>query len=930
MNKVNPYNHKEIEPKWQKIWAKDKTYSPDIKKAQKPFYNLMMFPYPSAEGLHVGNMYAFTGADVFGRYKRMTGYDVFEPIGLDGFGIHSENYAIKVGRHPKEHAEISEKNFYNQLHMIGNGYDWLRKLETYDPSYYKWTQWLFVQMFKAGLAYKGSAQVNWCPSCKTVLADEQVNDGKCERCGTEVDRREMSSWYFKITEYADRLLANIDTIEWPAKIKIAQRQWIGKSKGLSIDFEVAGLKKPLTVWTKFWETVYGVTFIVVSPEYAKENLLDKVNNKYAKDVIAYIKVSLNKSDQERKAIKEKTGIPTGIYAKSPVNGHEVPIYVADYVLAEVGTGAVMGVPAHDERDYEFALKYKLPVIRVVAPNNSYYRSYLMGGKNISDKDLSDVGVKILGQGKSGRKVEIPKAKISEYEKLIQGKLENGFWNEYVGEQIVFLFKNDKGEVKRYVLSNANHKEISKLASEYTKGSISEEVYPWNFLADVDIYKSQLIHEEMGLMENSDKFNGLDTHGEGKEKMAEWMINEGFARWETNYHLRDWLISRQRYWGPPIPMINCKDCGWLPVPEADLPVVLPDIKDFKPQGNGTSPLHNATDSWKVVKCPNCGNPAERELDVSDTFLDSSWYFLRYPSVDSESSTSLPFDVEITKKWLPVNAYIGGAEHAVLHLLYSRFVTMFLKDKGYLHFEEPFPYFFGHGLIIKDGAKMSKSKGNVVNPDTYIEKFGADTLRAYLMFLGPFDEGGDFRDTGIEGMGRFLGRVWRLFDNLEEKDADLAPETLAVMHKTISSVGTDISSFKYNTAISRVMEYVNHLTEKKLYQKSSLSILLQLLAPFAPHMTEELWRGRLGNKSSIHSSPWPTFEKKYLISDEIMIVIQVNGKLRGTLEVGADSAKNKDKLISEAKKDEKISKWLEGKEVKKEIFVPGKLINFVVST
>jgi leucyl-tRNA synthetase len=792
MNKLSSYNHKEIEPKWQKVWAKDKTYSPDIKKAQKPFYNLMMFPYPSAEGLHVGNMYAFTGADVFGRYKRMNGYDVLEPIGLDGFGIHSENYAIKVGRHPNQHAEISENNFYNQLHMIGNGYDWLRKLETYDPSYYKWTQWLFVQMFKAGLAYKGNAQVNWCPSCKTVLADEQVNDAKCERCGTEVERREMSSWYFKITEYADRLLANIDTIDWPAKIKIAQRQWIGKSKGLSIDFEVDGVKKPLTVWTKFWETIHGVTFIVVSPEYAKENLMDKVNDKYANDVIAYIKVSLNKSDQERKAIKEKTGIPTGIYAKIPVNGQEVPIYVADYVLAEVGTGAVMGVPAHDERDFDFVKKYNLPVIQVV--------SY-------TDKALD--------------------------------------------------------------------KEVSA-------GKISHEGY------DGD-----------EVLINSGDFNGLNASKEGKEKMAQWMISEGFARWETNYHLRDWLISRQRYWGPPIPMINCKDCGWQPVPEDDLPVVLPDIKDFKPQGDGTSPLHNAPESWKKVKCPNCGKTADRELDVSDTFLDSSWYFLRYPSIDSESSTTLPFDVEITKKWLPVNAYIGGAEHAVLHLLYSRFVTMFLNDKGYLDFEEPFPYFFGHGLIIKDGAKMSKSKGNVVNPDTYIEKFGADTLRAYLMFLGPFDEGGDFRDTGIEGMGRFLGRVWRLFDNLEGEGADLAPETMALMHKTIRSAGLDISNFKYNTAISRIMEYVNYLTDKKVYQKQALGTLLQLLAPFAPHMTEELWREKLGNKSSIHTSVWPKYDEKYLVSDETKIIVQVNGKLRGTLEVDSSSAKDKVKLVSEAK-------------------------------
>ena len=819
--KSTSYDHRKIEKHWQEVWAKEKTYSPDMKSAEKPFYNLMMFPYPSAEGLHVGNMYAFTGADVFGRFKRMQGYDVFEPIGLDGFGIHSENYAIKVGRHPKEHAKISEEHFYKQLHQLGNGFDWTRKLETYHPDYYKWTQWLFVQMFKAGLAYKDSAMVNWCPGCKTVLADEQIIDGKCERSGDETERREMSSWYFRITKYADRLLDNIEKIDWPEKIKIAQRQWIGKSKGLTINFSFpTSYNLPpttfISVWTKFWETIYGVTFIVVSPEYAHDNLIKLVPKDLQKEVSKYINTSLNKSEQERKANKEKSGVLTGIEVINPVNGDKVPVFVADYVLSGVGTGAVMGVPAHDERDFQFAKKYELKNIQVVS---------------------------------------------------------------YADEEV---------------------------NSKVSKGEMS--------------------YEGEGKLLNSGSFDGLEAWGEGKAKMADWMIEKGFAKWETNYHLRDWLISRQRYWGPPIPMVNCKDCGWQSVPEADLPVVLPDIKEFKPQGDGTSPLHNAPESWKKVKCPNCGKEALRELDVSDTFLDSSWYFLRYPSVGLKDVQHLPWSPEVTKRWLPVNAYIGGAEHAVLHLLYARFVTMFLKDQGHLSFEEPFPFLFGHGLIIKDGAKMSKSKGNIVNPDEYIEKFGADALRCYLMFLGPFDQGGDFRDTGIEGMTRFLMRFTSLFEHKIKPNKEDLMAVCFKTHKTIKKVTDDIAEFKYNTSIAAMMELVNLMGEKGTDNRM-LKVLTKLLAPFVPHLTEELWHTHFKEKGSIHLSSWPKYDEKYLMSTNVQVVVQVNGKLRATLDLTPEQAKDKEYVLAEAKKLENVNKWIEGG-IKKEIFVPGKLVNFVV--
>jgi leucyl-tRNA synthetase len=516
------YNHSKIEKKWQELWLKEKVFSPQLSRVKNPFYNLMMFPYPSAEGLHVGNMYAFTGADVFGRFNRMRGKDVFEPIGLDGFGIHSENYAIKIGKHPKDQAKISEKHYYDQLHMIGNSFDWDRTLTTYDPKYYKWTQWLFIQMFKKGLAYKDRAMVNWCPQDKTVLSDEQVEGGKCERCGSEVAKREMSSWFFKITKYADKLFENIEKIDWPEKIKTAQRNWIGKSNGMLINFKKEN-GEDLPVFTTRPDTLNAVTFMVIADE--------KLYNEES---------------------KEKIGEFTGEYALNPLNAQKLPIWKTNYVAPGYGTGNVMGVPAHDERDREFAEKYHLDIVE-------------------KDPDES-----------------------------LWAKVEK----------------------------------------------------------------------------------------------------EGWGKKQTNYHLRDWGISRQRYWGPPIPMINCKDCGWQPVPEADLPVLLPDIKNFKPEGDGTSPLHNAPESWKKVKCPKCGKDAERELDVSDTFLDSSWYFLRYPSIGSETEDKLPFDPEITKKWLPVNAYIGGAEHAVLHLMYARFVTMVLKDLGFLDFEEPFPFLFGHGLIIKE--------------------------------------------------------------------------------------------------------------------------------------------------------------------------------------------------------------------------------------
>src|SRR5258706_9493140 len=875
---LEKYNPSEIEAKWRKIWEEEKVYRPDIDKAKKPiglapnsakasmakqgksFYNLMMFPYPSAEGLHVGNVYAFTGSDIYGRFQRMLGNYVFEPIGLDGFGIHSENYAIKVGRTPQEHAQISQENFYRQLHMIGNGFDWSRKLETYDPKYYKWTQWLFIQLFKKGLAYRKKAPVNFCPKDLTVLADEQVIDGKCERCGSVVEKRKLEQWFFEITKYADRLLDNIDALDWSEKVKIAQRNWIGKKAGIEITYTVVDQKgSPLvilndsegsqsidkgkslerdssarpqndkdklsiSVFTTRPDTNFGATFIAVAPEHPL--VLKITTPEQKKAVEEYIKESLNKSEIDRLAEgKEKTGVFTGSYAINQLTGHKMPIWVSDFVLMGFGTGALVGVPGHDKRDFEFAQKFGLEIKRVVV-------------------------------GKDG-----DKSKISKIEQ---------------------------------------------------------------------------VQEEEGSMINSDFLDGLSIH-EATEAAMDYLEEKGWGKRVSTYHLRDWLISRQRYWGPPIPMIHCEKCGWSPVPEDQLPLLLPELKDWKPTGKGEAPLAQLTD-WVNTACPNCEGPAKRETDVSDTFLDSSWYFLRYPSTDIEN---IPFDADRTRKWLPVNMYIGGAEHSVLHLLYSRFTTMVLHDLELLDFEEPFAKFRAHGLLIKEGAKMSKSKGNVIIPDEYINKFGADTLRCYLMFLGPYLQGGDFYDSGIEGMHRFLKRVWYLITvNYERRTENKIPEErVRFMHKTIKKVTEDISELRYNTGIEAMMEWHNFLTEKLRTNDQELSkevgltgeeaeTFLKLLAPFAPFMTEELWQQYFASDKkfeSVHKASWPVYNNNYLIDNTSTIAIQINGKLRETITV--EEPISKEEAIGMAQAHEKIANHLNGMKIKNTIYVPGKIVNFV---
>jgi leucyl-tRNA synthetase len=869
-----PYNHQSIETKWQEHWEHIGLNRADIDSANKPFYNLMMFPYPSAEGLHVGNMYAFTGSDIYGRFKRMQGYDVFEPIGLDGFGIHSENYALKINRHPMDHATITEKNYYAQLRKIGAMFDWDRTVETYDPQYYRWTQWLFTQMFKHGLAYRAKSDVNWCPSCKTVLADEQVLSGSCERCGEKAQKRALEQWFFRITAYAEKLLQNSFTLDWSDKVRVAQKNWIGKKEGINITYPVFDQNDhnigEISCFTTRPDTNHGATFIVMSPEHSFiTQILTVIEKKKREIVKSYITAAAHKSDEDRIAEgRKKTGVATGCYCVNQLTNDKIPLYISDFVLTSFGTGAVVGVPGHDIRDYEFAMQFDIPVKRVVVGTNG-----------------------------------------------------------------------DTTEIK-------------------TK---------------------EQVQEDEGTMVNSGFLNGLDVH-KATEKIMDYLEEKGWGKRVTTYHLRDWLISRQRYWGPPIPMIHCKKCGWQPVPDDQLPVILPRIEDYRPGNDGIAPLAKHTEFYHTT-CPKCQGEARRETDVSDTFLDSSWYFLRYPSVNTESgimnhesgrkqhihnsqftihdskdnvdntknTQNLPWDLEITKKWLPVHMYTGGAEHSVLHLMYSRFVTMALKDWGYIDFEEPFTSFFAHGLVIKDGAKMSKSKGNVVNPDEYIVMYGADALRMYLMFMGPFDQGGDFRDAAMEGMHRWVGRIWRLAQASDKRPASRQggqatrdkqeAKTHAALHKLIKKVTDDMEKRRYNTTLASMMEFTNLVEEEGgVMAIEDLKNFTLLLAPFAPHLTEELWQQITNNKEqktknksrefiSVHVQPWPTYDEKMLKEESVVIVIQVNGKLRDQLTVASDQSSAKEAIEKLARASENVARHLAEKSVKKVIFIPGKILNFV---
>jgi leucyl-tRNA synthetase len=796
------YDHHAVEAKWAGRWEREGTYRVDLGEATRPFYNLLMFPYPSAEGLHVGNMFAFTGGDVYGRYMRAQGMDVFEPMGFDAFGMHSENFALKAGLHPARLVPRSVAAFRRQFKRIGGIFDWAHEVNTTDPSYYRWTQWIFLQLYRAGLAYQAEAAVNWCPSCKTVLADEQAEGGVCERCGSKVERRLMRQWFLRITAYAQRLLDDLSWIDWSEITKHTQRNWIGRSEGAEISFPVDGKQAVITVFTTRPDTLWGATYVVVAPEHPL--LSEIVAPERQTQVQEYVRQVVPTQEETE---KEKTGVSTGAYAINPINGERLPIWVADYVLMEYGTGAIMAVPAHDQRDFEFAQAFGLPLREVISPDE-----------------------------------------------------------------------------REHTLSEA-----------YT---------------------------EQGVLINSGPFSGRGST-EGGQLIVSALAAEGRGRVVVRYRLHDWCISRQRYWGTPIPIVHCEACGVVPVPEENLPVVLPMVEDFEPDGSGVSPLAR-DEAFVCTTCPTCGGPARRETDVSDNFLDSAWFFLRYPSSDR---TDVPFDPELTAKWLPVSMYIGGQEHAVLHLMYARFITMALHDLGFLPFEEPFRRFRAHGLLIKDGAKMSKSRGNVIIPDQYIEALGADTLRTYLLFLGPYQEGGDFRDTDIIGVRRFLERLWRyITSNQFSPEPPTDPALLTLLHTRIKKVTQDVEALRYNTAIAALMELLNGLMAQPRHSRESARILLQLTSPFAPFITHELWE-RLGEPGLMGDQPWPRYDEKLAQPPKVEIVVQVDGKIRGRYQLPAEASMTAVEQV--ALSDAEFAKWLRGRTVQRRIFVPGRLLNLVTT-
>ena len=809
-----------IEQKWQDIWATEHTYAAVDGDTSRPkLYAAEMFPYPSGAGLHVGHVRNFTIVDVLARFYRQQGYNVLRPIGWDTFGLPAENYAIKTGESPKKTTAQNIANFKRQYQRLGMAVDWDREINTSDPEYYRWTQWCFEQLFKAGLAYQKESYQWWCPVDKTVLANEQVEGGKCWRCGAEVEKKKMKQWFFKITDYADQLLDGLDEIDWPTKIKTMQRNWIGRSQGAEVEFKVDGDGQVIRVFTTRPDTLFGATFLALAPEHRLVSQLTTDDNRSA--VEDYCRQAIKKSEIERQGDHDKTGVFTGSYAINPATGARMPIWVADYVLAGYGEGAVMAVPAHDQRDYDFAGKYDLPIVKVIDPT-----------EDVDDDDVIDF---------------------------------------YSGE---------------------------------------------------------------GNLINSGDFNGIST-SEAREQIVVWMEEQGIGHSQVTYKMRDWLISRQRYWGAPIPIIHCPHCGNVAVPEEDLPVMLPDIDDYLPSGDGRSPLAKV-ESWVNTTCPQCGRPAKRETDTMDGYACSSWYLWRYTDAHNDQQAWDPAKVNY---WAPLDFYVGG-DHAVAHLLYVRFWTKFFAKKGLLDFTEPVKHLLYNGYInAPDGRKMSKSKGNVIDPLDVIDSgYGADTLRTYEMFIGPYDLDAAWSTGGIGGVYRFLNRCWNLVQEFLDSDRaaklskGAAAQLLRAQHLATKRVTNDLYDAQFNTAVSALMEYLNSLTKLKTdgfddkLWRQALSVMCQLLAPFAPHIANEMYAQMNGEDSRLDAIEWPKYDEKYLATDTIKIAVQVNGKLRG--EVEADKDADQAAVEKLAMDQPNVARFTEGKEIIKKIYVPGKILNLVV--
>ena len=800
------YNHKVVEKKWQKVWDDEKAFAATNDYSKPKYYALVEFPYPSGQGLHVGHPRPYTALDIVARKRRMQGYNVLYPMGWDAFGLPTENYAIKNKIHPKIVTENNVKHFKDQLHSLGYSFDWDREINTTDPKYYKWTQWIFLKMFKAGLAYKKEMPINWCTSCKVGLANEEVVNGVCERCGAPVVRKVKSEWMLKITDYADKLIEGLNDVDYIERVKVSQKNWIGRSTGAEVDFQIKDTEDKLRIYTTRCDTLFGVTYMVVSPEHP---YLDKYKDqiKNWEEIVAYREQASRKSDFERAELsKDKTGVAIdGLTAINPVNGKEVPIWLSDYVLMSYGTGAIMAVPAHDERDWEFAKKFHLPIIQVVAKN---------------------------------------------------------------GEE-------------------------------------------------VDVNEAAFTDVATGVLINSDFLNGLEVK-DAKEKMIKFLEEKGIGQAKTNYKLRDWVFSRQRYWGEPIPIVHCDKCGYVPIDESELPLLLPEVESYMPTDNGESPLAAMTD-WVNTTCPCCGGPAKRETDTMPQWAGSSWYFLRYTDPHNDKALASP---EALKYWLPVDWYNGGMEHTTLHLLYSRFWHKFLYDQGVVPTPEPYQKRTSHGMILgENGEKMSKSRGNVVNPDDIVQEYGADTLRTYEMFIGAFDLAASWSEDGVKGCRRFLDRVWKLQDLMTDEEG-YSKDLETKMHQTIKKVSNDFENLKYNTAIAAMMTLLNDFYKKGSITRGELKTLIILLNPVAPHITEEMWQ-IIGCEGRVYQQTWPEFDEAKTVESSVEIAVQINGKVKGTLGIQKDDPK--DQVIAKAK--EVIADKLTGNIVK-EIYVPGRLVNIVM--
>ncbi len=838
------FNFSKIEKKWQKRWEDKGIFKAKESKKEK-FYCLEMYPYPSGTGLHMGHAFNYTIGDVYARFKRMQGFNVLHPMGYDSFGLPAENAAIKAKSHPKKFTDDAIKNFIRQQKALGLSYDWDRKLQSHDPEFYKWNQWIFLKLYENGLVYKKKSSVNFCSKCNTVLANEQVHNGNCWRHeDTEVEIKQLEQWFIKITDYAEELLEDIETLDWPERVKSMQRNWIGKSEGSEVQFEIGG--KPWKVFTTRPDTLYGVTFMVVSAQHSE--LMDLVSDEQKKEVETFLK-KIRTTKQEDIDKLEKEGVFSGSYAIHPLTKEKVPVWIGNFVLAEYGSGMVMGVPAHDKRDFDFAKKYNLPVKQVIRKKNFPVRSYLMGASKIKDFDLMNLGIKIIEKTKSGDlKIEIPVVKLKGYEKLIEDKMDNGFWNEYLGEEIVFIFKFNDGKTKRLVLNEGTHEEIDKLASEFMKEENWNKSCVWKWLAENSFYTDSVVHADVGILINSDKFNGLNSR-EAKEHIIKFLESKKLGKKTIQYKLRDWLVSRQRYWGTPIPMLYDEEGNISPVNEKELPVKLPEKVEF---GKG-NPLETSK-SFLNVKLN--GKSYRRETDTMDTFFDSSWYFLRF--IDSKNSKKM-FDKKKADYWMPVDFYTGGVEHACMHLIYARFFTKVLRDWGFIdkNINEPFKRLFNQGMVHgEDGFVMSKSRGNVIDPLDVAKKYSADSLRLFSVSVASPDSDFTWNPIGLERMHKFLIKSFDYFSKVKIGKSDERIESK--IHKTIKEITEDIENLKYNLAIIKLRGLFDYLNGKNL-SKQNIEFCIKLLSPFCPHVAEELWE-KIGGKGFVSSADWPKFNEK----------------------------------------------------------------------